>query len=513
MQSPTKSVSFFSRNMGNSLALTNHSECETENLRISVERWRMDGTKSPSLIDSGILDVSCADVQWSLYNAPCSRKVSFIPQSTSAINPGTVALLDSGTGLRIGSRILFRNADSQAMHYTLAGSKTPGTTVIGDRAEESTNESVWDSKCPVKPLTTMPEDAATLREYCEEIAHQGNLLVICRRRIPKKETSKKESYRGRNRKRGFPRRGSDSDSSGSGSDGLDSERDRAESETPAFSDRSSLKSRGSSHSLRSISDDSETSDEKSDHESVSGGSNDFDVDSESAESRDGSNSASSLEEAEDTDTDDSVSSSLLPAPSSESSDSEFHDRQTVGDDGLDFRDEYEYPVEITRQPLATSKWCDQCDQYLDQTWYHCLTCRRGNYDVCHQCVKNGEWCCDKEHQLYEEVSGIGVVSVISWSCFVPGQEILIFDTTSTMEKPIFARSVLESTTLHRSAPAIHPLLPLVVWPICAEKLLFVDTSNTNTSKKKCYSEQSFKATSSKGMTSTPEYPKLRIRSC
>ena len=490
--------------MANPLALTDHSECKTGNLKISVERWHIDGTKSPSLIDSGILDVSCADVQWSLYNAPCSRKVSFIPQSTSAINPGTVASWDSGIGLRVGSRILFRKADSQALQYTLAESKTPEMTVTHDRAEESANESVSDSKSPVKPLTNIPEDAATLREYCEEIAHQGNLLVICRRRIPKKELSKKEPYRGRERRRGFPRRGSDSDSSGSGSDGSDLERDNVDGETPAFSDISSLKSRSSSPSLRSISDDSESTDEKSDHESVSGGSetNDFDADSRSAESRDGSNSISSLEKAEDTDTDESDSSSLLQAPSSESSDNEVHDRQTLGDNGLGFRSEYEYPVEIEGQSWAKSKYCDQCNQTLDQTWYHCPICEGTNYDVCHRCVKDGEWCYDKEHQLYEEVSGIGIVSVITWSRFVPGQEILIFNTNSTMEKPIFARSVFEGTTLHRSAPAIHPLLPLVVWPICAEKLLFVDCSNTNISKRRHYSEQSFKATSSKGMTST-----------
>ena len=401
---------FFARNMANPLALTGYSECKTGNLKISVERWHIDGTKSPSLIDSGVLDVSCADVQWSLYNAPCSRKVSFIPQSTSAINPGTVASLDSGIGLRVGSRILFRKADSQALQYTLAGSKTPGMTVNGDRAEESANESISDSKSPVKPLTTIPEDAATLREYCEEIAHQGNLLVICRRRIPKIELSNKESYKGRERKRRFPRGGSDSDSSGSGSDGLDLERDKVDVETPASSDRNSLKSRGSSRSLRSISDDSESTDENSDHESVSGGSgtNDFDADSRSAESRDGSNSISSLEQAEDTDTDESDSSSLLQAPSSESSDSEVHDRQTMGDNGLDFRSEYKYPVEIGGQPFAKSKFCDQCRQFLDETWYHCPICEGTNYDVCHRCVKNGEWCYDKEHQLYEEVSGVGV---------------------------------------------------------------------------------------------------------
>ena len=440
------------------------------------------------------MNVPCADVQWSLYNTPCSRKVAFVPQSTSAINPGSVALLDRGSGLRIGSRIFFREEDSQGLRYTLAGSKTSVKTASGDGEEESIDKSMSISEGPEKLSTDVSEDAASLREYCEETAHQGNLLVICRRRIPKSEP------RNRNTSRRSPRRrrGSETDSSGddSGEPDLerDSEDDEIDGEAPEFFDTSSLKGGSSSDSLILLSDDSKSSDENIDPESVSGGSetNDFDVASNSAESRDGSDSNSSLGEAEETDTDETDTRSLLSAPSSESSDEEVHD----------FQGGYEYPVGITGQPSARSKNCDQCRESGLQTWYHCSVCSGGDYDLCHRCIKHGEWCLDKSHQLYEEISCEGVVSVISWSCFVLGQELLIFDTNSTMEKPIFTRSVAESATLHRSAPAIHPLLPLVVWPICAERLLFVDTNNTNTSKKRCFSEQSFKATSNKGRRSS-----------
>lgn len=470
-------------------------ECENGKLRISVERWRIDGTKSPSLVDSRFMNVPCADVQWSLYNTPCSRKVAIIPQSTSAINPGTIALLGRASGIRIGSRIFLREEDSQGLRYTLAGSKPPEKTSGGDGEEKSTNKSISKSEGPEKFTTDISEDAASLREYCEEIAHQGNLLVICRRRIPKLEPTEKESHRNRNTSRRSPRRrrrGSETDSSGddSGEPDLerDSEDDEIDSEARAFSDTSSLKGGSSSDSLISLSDDSKSSDEDTD-KSVSGGSetNDFDVASNSAESCDGSDSSSSLGEAEETDTDETDSRSLLSAPSSEPSDDEVHDYQGA----------YEYPVEINGRPSARWKGCDQCRESALQTWYHCSVCFAGDYDLCHRCIKNGEWCLDKSHQLYEEVSCEGVVSVISWSGFVLGQELLIFDTNSTMEKPIFTRSVAESATLHRSAPAIHPLLPLVVWPICAEKLLFVDTTNTNANKKRCFSEQLFKATSSK----------------
>ena len=489
------------------MTLTDHSESESGKLRISVERWRIDGVNSPSFIESRVMIVSCTDVQWSLYNTPCSRKVAFIPQSTSGINPGTVALLDGGSGLRIGSCILFKNDDSQGLMYTPAGSKCSGKTASGDGVEERTDESPSKSKSPKEPVIEIAEDATTLKEYCEEIAHCANLLVICRRRIPKSEPAETQPHRNRDRRSRSPRR-SYSDSSGYDSDEIDIERnsedDEVDDEAPAFSDTSSLGPRSSSDSLKSELDDSETLDGKLDHKSTSSCSetNGFDVGSSSAESCDGSDSTSSLGKAEGNDSDDTDSSSLLSVPSSESSYNEVHEHQLVGEDGLDSRVGYEYPVEITGQPMAKAKVCDQCQEAHLETWYHCPVCYDSDYDLCHQCVKDGAWCLDKNHQLYEEVSREGVVSIISWSAFLPGQELLIFDTNSTMEKPIFTRSVAESATLHRSAPASHPLLQLVVWPIRAENLLFVDANNLNTSQKRCFSEQSFKATTSKGTIST-----------
>ena len=477
-------------------ALTDHSESENGKLRVSVERWDIDGTKSSSLVDSRVVNVSCSDVQWSLYHATGPRKVAFLPQSTSAINQGPFTLLNNGSGLRIGSRVLFTEKDPQGLGSSLTGSKSPERTRKGNGAEESTDEGNADSETSEKHPTKTSTDASIPREYCDEIAHQGNLLVICRRRIPKAEPTTKASHRNRNRKRRLPR--SDSESSSHDSS---SEDDGIDDEAPAFSDTSSLKHKDSSDSLRSISEDTESPDEQSHHESSSGDSetNSLNPASNSTESLDGSDSISSLEEAEESDTDET--GSLLSAPTSGSSDSDERDQQITGGMIQDFQDGYEYPVSITGQPLAMEKGCDRCDESAYPTWYHCPVCSRGNYDLCQKCVKNGEWCLEKTHQLYEEVSGEGMISVISWSGFVPGQEILIFDTTTTMEMPIFTRAVSESTTLHRSAPAIHPLLPLVVWPVCAEKLLFVDTDIASTSKKRSFSEQSFKTTSKKGKIS------------
>ena len=424
-----------------------------------------------------------------------------------AINPGTVTFLDSGSGLRIGSCILLKEEHSRGFRYTLAGSKPPPKTASDARVEEPTDESIRKSESPKEPVIDISEDAANLTEYCEDFARRGNLLVICRRRIPKAEFAETKSHRDRNRQgRSLKRNDSDSSGDDAGESDLecDSEDDRKDGEAPAFSDTSSLRLRSSSDSLKSVSDNSTSSYGKSDHEPVSSGSevNDFDENLNSAGSCDGYDSASSLIEAEASDTDDTDPNSLLSAPSSESSDDEMHDQQIVRGNSIELGGGYKYPVEITGQPAAKWKNCDQCQEGALQTWYHCSVCACNNYDLCHQCIKNGGWCLDKKHQLYEEISGEGVVSVVSWSGFMPGQEILVFDINSTMKAPIFNHSVAESETLHRSAPAIHPLLPLVVWPICAEKLLFVDVSNTNASRKRSFSEQTFKATSRKGTVST-----------
>ena len=483
--------------------LTSHSQCENGTLRITVERWHVDGTERPTFVQSHLIQVSCPDIDWSLYNTPCSQKVAFLPQSTCTISPGPVAFLDDGAGLRIGSCILVKKKDSQSLKYIVAGSENPRRTASDERANGFTDESVVKSNSPEGSTIDISEDTAKLKKYCEEVAHRGNLLVICRRRIPKSKPTRLKPRKNRNKQSQSAR--SDSDSNDDDDNELDLERNSENDEededgAPPFSDTSSLRPGGSSDSLVSASDDNEDSETSLEHDSPSSGSetDDFDKGSSSAESCDSSDSTSSLAEAEESDSDDTDSSSLLSVPSSESSDDEMYEQQPLAENGLDIQGDYHYPVEITDQPMAICKYCDQCREGPFETWYHCLICSSNDYDLCHQCVKSGEWCLDKKHQLYEEISGEGVVSIISWSDFIPSHELLIFDTNSTMDQPIFTRSTAENVTLHRSGPAIHPLLSLVVWPVCAEKLLFVDASKIKTSKKRCFSEQIFKATSKKG---------------
>ena len=493
--------------------LTVCRECKDGALSLFVERWSIDGTRTPFLVETISLNVSCADVQWSLYSSPCSRKLAFIPRSTSIIGPGGFALLDGRSGLRVGSRIMLTNHKFHSPNTIRSESIPTEATTSGTVGKSLSDEEIVNTVAMKSGTIGMQKDSTTLTEYCEEIAHQANLLVICRRKIPRSETPEtgleKMSRHSRNTRRRRNLSDSSSGDSSTGdqeSDSDDDENDENDAGGAAFSDATSLKSAASSDTLRSASGDSEYSDENSlgfGSENASSLSEDsLSEDSKMvSDSEDGCDDLDICEDTEEDDTSGSDSRSLLSVATSDSSDEEVHDTLVYGEDDNELGSHYEYPVGITGQPQAATKACDSCGEWNLETWYHCAVCRHNNYDLCHECVKTGTWCLNKEHQLYEEISEEGVVSVISWSRFVLGQELLVFDTTSTMKEPIFTHSLCESAALHQSAPIIHPQVPLVVWPICAGKLLFADTSKQTSSKRRSFSLQPFKATCSKGTLS------------
>lgn len=485
--------------------LTVCRECEDGTLNLSVERWCIDGTRTPFLVETISLNASCADVQWSLYSTPCSRKLAFVPRSTSIISPGGFALLHGRSGLRVGSRIILTKDNVHSLNDIRSESSPAQGTTLGNRGKKLSDEEILDAETPDPGTNGMPKDAAILTEYCEEIAHEANLLIICRRKIPKPEVSGTEPEKMSRLTRNTRRRrnlsdSSDSDSSTSDQE-VDSNDDENDTKGPAFSDSNSLKSAASSDTLRSVSEDSEFSNGNSSglgSGDASSLSDDFNMVSDSEEDSDDLDICPSYEDDEEGDTNGSDSGSLLSVATSDSSDEEVHYSLVDGEENNELGSHYEYPVGITGQRPARSKGCDSCGECQLETWYHCAICHHNDYDLCHDCVKMGQWCLNKEHQLYEEVSEEGVVSVISWSRFVLGQELLVFDTTSTMDEPIFTHSLSDSATLHQSAPIVHPKVPLVVWPICAGKLLFADLSKKASSKKRSFSLQSFKATSNKG---------------
>lgn len=470
-------------------------------MEVVIERWRIDGRDSPRLIEDESVTVPCEDIQWSAYSTPCSRKLPLVPQNTSVISPGPFAVMDNGRGVRLGSLIIAKRDDSPGWQFIQAATKllqaTPSSSTERSREREHDVSNTSDTES-----SDTGTAAATLTEYCEEIAYNSKLLVICRRKIPKSSCLSKRSNRQRRHRRSY------SSDEGSEEEGQGSDEEDHTGAT-AFSDTSSLKSAAPSDDLsdglKSEPDCEESSDEKSGsykgsidtHTETS----DFDIVSDSDKSNDIPDSFSSAANSDDEKSDDSDASSLLSASTSESSGDEVQ-QMLNGEDELESTD-YQYPVNITRGMNSRNLYCNRCDEYQTLTWYYCPRCPydQASFDVCHQCIKQGQWCDDRSHQLYEIVQGVGVVGVLSWDNFTLGQELLVFDTSSEMEAPIFSHSTCESTTLHRSEPAIHPALHMVVWPTSAEELLFVQTGNLDAGTKKCFSLQTLKASHKKGMCS------------
>lgn len=408
--------------------------------------------------------------------------------------------MDNGRGVRLGSLVIVKRNESPGWRFIQAATKllqaTPTSSIERSQEREHDESNTLDTEYPDAGTAD-----ATLKEYCEEIAYKSNLLVVCRRKIPKSSFSSRKSNRPRRDRRSY------SSDEGSEEEGQASD-DEDHTGAPAFSDTSSLKSAAPSDDLsadlRSESNSGGSSDEASvsDKDSIDTHTDrsDFDVVSDSEEGNDLSDSFSSAANSDDENSDDSDASSLLSASTSESSDDDVQDM--VGGDGNELEStDYQYPVSITRGMNSRNLYCDRCDEYQSFTWYYCprCPCERTSFDVCHQCIKQGQWCDDRSHQLYEIVQGVGVVGVLYWDNFVLGQELLVFDTNSEMEAPIFSHSTCESVTLHRSEPAIHPALHMVVWPISAEKLLFVHTGNVDAVTKKRFSLHTLKASQKKGM--------------
>lgn len=130
-----------------------------------------------------------------------------------------------------------------------------------------------------------------------------------------------------------------------------------------------------------------------------------------------------------------------------------------------------YPVEIT--PRTKNIHCDWCWKKCPIRWYHCTVCVKDDFDLRHACVRQGYWCLDKSHQLYE-MDQVGTLGVTSSIGFKLRQELKVYDTATGTPKPLYHFSMKYDTMLHDSPPAIHPNHSLVVWPLSGSQLLFAD---------------------------------------
>jgi hypothetical protein len=313
----------------------------------------------------------------------------------------------------------------------------------------------------------------------EEVQLQGSILVVCRRRLPRKETSagdrkaelrriqtlrdRLEAYKYRKRNETFEAESSSLSSDPESTDEESSENDVLSSPAEDWSEASSNDEQESSGddtfsqasekvsssdeiaSLKNMASDDELGSDDLGHSSDS----DFDVDSEieSDLSDSGFDEDSNIE---------SDSSDAEEAPIT----------QVERQDSL-----MSYPVEITQN--TEDIHCDWCWKKCPIRWYHCTQCVSNDFNLCHACVRHGTWCLDKTHQLFE-MNQVGTLGVISSICFKLRQELKVFDINTGALQPLYHFSMKYGTMLHDSPVAIHPYHSLVVWPLSGSQLLFAD---------------------------------------
>ncbi|KAK6525439.1 hypothetical protein TWF694_005576 [Orbilia ellipsospora] len=122
---------------------------------------------------------------------------------------------------------------------------------------------------------------------------------------------------------------------------------------------------------------------------------------------------------------------------------------------------------------------ERCNEKILKCWYKCPTCssRERPYLICSKCKKDEAWCEDKNHQIYEMFNG-KAIRVIANNTFLPKNLLDVFDTSYPQPKRVFSFSRRPESILYESPPAIHPTIPLVVWALCGEKILFADVANS-----------------------------------
>jgi hypothetical protein len=103
------------------------------------------------------------------------------------------------------------------------------------------------------------------------------------------------------------------------------------------------------------------------------------------------------------------------------------------------------------------------------------------------------WCLDKSHQLIDLLDG-KAVRAITKPKFIIRQELQVYRVHDGVKvsKILFHYRGRYHVLLHDSPPAIHPIHPLVVWPLSGCQLLFADF------EKNSYFELKLKSDSRKG---------------
>ena len=147
-------------------------------------------------------------------------------------------------------------------------------------------------------------------------------------------------------------------------------------------------------------------------------------------------------------------------------------------------------------PRISVAQCDSCGQsvykYLpyrlgpgySMSYYHCKTCitplgpDRGTFDLCEKCFANDKWCGSKSHLLSKRSASEDYYDqkdnfVIKFNPFKARQDLVIFDNSTEMLKPILHLHSNSRNSVLSAHPSVHPLRQLVAWLIDEERLVLI----------------------------------------
>lgn len=409
---------------------------------IHIEQWRLNDTNEPAVALTRQLKFSKDQVGLDSYGMPGAKPFPLIPSLRCMTSADAFSVFQTESLIRIGSR--FFDCPSTGPVNTSAAT-----------VEESFLTDSWEQLCS-----------------------QGNILVACRRRVPKEETSSTNYSTF-----GNPLQ-SDNDEPVTPDTDSESESGQSLAGEESWSE-------DSSNSGPPSSDDTFSSN----YEPLGDGSSlDDDFEIESQVSFSAKPSDSDDIESNDVDSDsgiDSISDLSPESPREVPIENQFYDPNDS--DNVSFesgsslaRDRTKeaqalastmdnpFPVFIAEQ--QGNRLCDRCDKLIKKRGYVCRICDGGSFDLCHGCERRGRWCKNRGHRLYDMLNR-RAIGVISKSDFFPRQDLNVYDTSSSQMKLVFKYRKEHYGMLHDSPPAIHPREPLVVWALTGTQLLFADFQN------------------------------------
>lgn len=109
---------------------------------------------------------------------------------------------------------------------------------------------------------------------------------------------------------------------------------------------------------------------------------------------------------------------------------------------------------------------------------YCHICGGGAFSMCARCRERGCWCNDEEHKMADcPDPACPVARTVSVRDPGTQLELVVFDTHSGCESPVYRFMQERGHPTPMSLPALHPTAPILAWYLGENRLLFANYKN------------------------------------